>query len=77
MEKSIDHSTNLKAIREQLIRGWRITVQSVLQSVGTQEARTYIAILRKDPELKIKDRWISKNGKHFKEYFLDVHQKVA
>ena len=68
---------NLKAIREQLVHGWRITVQSVLKSIGTQEARHYIAKLRRDPELNIADEWVTRNGKRFKEYFLRKEQKAA
>ena len=76
MEKQINSENNLKAIRTQLQRGWRITVQSVLSSVGTQELRHYISILRRE-DLNIKSEWVSKNGKHFKEYYLVKEQKVA
>jgi len=72
MEELFDYQNNLKAIKGQLLRGWRVTVKSILQSIGTQEARHYIAKLRRDPELKIKDRWISKDGKRFKEWFNDA-----
>lgn len=74
MDELFDHQNNLKAIRAQILRGWRVTVKSILQSVGTQEARHYIAKLRRDPELAIKDRWVSKDGKRFKEWW---HEKAA
>lgn len=71
MEELFDYQTNLKAIKGQLLRGWRVTVKSILQSIGTQEARHYISKLRRDPDLKVKDRWVNKDGKRFKEYYLE------
>jgi hypothetical protein len=59
---------NEKAILDQLIAGRRITTMSVLSSVGTSELRTYLARIRKT--VKVSDKWISKNGKRFKEYFI-------
>ncbi len=57
-------------IKRQLISGREITVQSVLRSVGTQELRHYISALKKEG-LVICSTWISRNGKHFKKYWLD------
>lgn len=60
---------NIKAIKEQLEAGRRLTVLSVLHSIGTLELRYYIARLRKT--MQIADEWKSKNGKRFKEYYLN------
>jgi hypothetical protein len=62
---------NKKRIKAELLSGKRITVQSVLKTIGTQELRTYIPILRREDELDIATEWILKNGKRFKEYFLN------
>lgn len=62
-------SDNLSRIREQLVNGRRITSISVLSSIGTTEIRHYLSKLRKEG-LKISDRWLEKDGKHFKEWFL-------
>lgn len=59
---------NEKAILDQLIAGQRITTSSVLFSIQTSELRTYIARIRKT--VKVSDKWVTKNGKHFKEYFI-------
>jgi hypothetical protein len=59
--------------------GRRITVQSVLKSVGTQELRHYISIIRREQDFKITTTWVSKKGKRFKEYFIEKQttQQVA
>jgi hypothetical protein len=64
------NDAHLKAIKEELLAGKRITVQSVLKTIGTQELRTYIPRLRREFGLLIETKWISSNGKRFKEYFL-------
>ena len=66
----MDHETNIIKIRCQLESGWRITVQSVRKSVGTQELRHYIPIIRKRFELPVSSVWVKRKGKRFKEYFL-------
>lgn len=60
---------NEKAILQQLIAGRRITSISVLKSIGTTETRVYIARIRKT--VKVSDKWVTKNGKHFKEYYIE------
>lgn len=60
---------NEKAILEQLIAGRRITTMSVLSSVGTSELRTYLSRIRKT--VKISSTWVKRNGKHFKEYYIE------
>jgi hypothetical protein len=71
MDELFDYQNNLKAIKGQLLRGWRVTVKSILQSVGTYEGRHYLSILRRDPDLIVKDEWVNKDGKRFKVYFND------
>ena len=65
----MDHESNLIQIRKQLESGQRITVQSVLSSIGTQELRTYIPKLRRKFNMTIIGEWVERNGKHFKEYY--------
>lgn len=77
MEKSINYETNITKIKEQLERGRRITVQSILDSVGTQELRHYIPIIRRRFNMIIDSEWTERNGKRFKEYFRRKEQKVA
>lgn len=77
MRKSEQHDNNTKMIIEQLLAGRRITVQSVRKSVGTQELRHYIPIIRTDFGLIIDTEWKQKNGYRYKEYFLRKEQKVA
>lgn len=60
---------NQKAIEAQLVAGRRISVISVLQSVGTLELRTYLSKIRR--KLSIADEWVTlPNGKRHKEYYL-------
>lgn len=60
---------NLTLIRNLLLEGLRITSISVLKSIGTTEVRHYLSILRKEG-LTIKDNWLEKDGKRFKEWYL-------
>ena len=79
MERSANFETNTNRIKDQLLAGRRITVQSILKTVGTQELRHYIPIIRKRFNLVIDSVWVEKKGKRFKEYFLkhDEIKKVA
>jgi hypothetical protein len=63
-----NHEKNEALIKQQLLAGKRITVLSVLKSVGTIEARHYLSIIRR--ELPVSSEWVTKNGKRFKEYFI-------
>jgi predicted DNA-binding ArsR family transcriptional regulator len=59
---------NLEKIKAQLEAGKIITVQSVRASIGTQELRHYIAILKKTMEIDC--TWFeSTNGRRFKKYW--------
>lgn len=64
------NNTNLSRIREQLNMGRRITSISVLNSIGTTEIRHYLSILRHEG-LNIKDRWLEKDNKRFKEWWIE------
>ena len=68
----MDHESNIIQIRHQLEAGKRITVQSVLRSVGTQELRTYIPKIRRRYHLSVVSQWVERKGKRFKEYFLQT-----
>jgi hypothetical protein len=64
-------ASELEQIKCLLLDGKRLTVQSVLRLVHTQELRTYITILKRNPHsLDIDTEWKERNGKRFKEYFL-------
>lgn len=64
------HKTdNLSRIRSLLESGKKLTSITVLFEIGTTEIRHYLSKLRKEGMI-IKDRWIEKDGKHFKEWFL-------
>lgn len=63
-----------KQIKDQLENGRRITSMSVLNSLGTTEIRYYIARLRKQG-MTIVDKWIKKENKRFKEYWLEEPQQ--
>jgi hypothetical protein len=67
----VTRESQLAQIKEQLLAGKRITVQSVLKTVHTQELRTYIPILRR-AGLPIMAVWVSKGDKRFKEYYLQT-----
>lgn len=58
-----------KAILLDLKQGKRLTVLCGLKLYSTIELRKYISLLRKDGNV-IGDIWVSRNKKHFKEYFL-------
>ena len=76
METSKHYISLEKKIKEQLENGRRITSISVLNSIGTTEIRYYIARLRKQG-MPIVDKWIKKENKKFKEYWLqEPQQKV-
>lgn len=75
MNAQINSESNLSRIKEQLSQGRRITVQSVLRSIGTQELRHYISIIRKD--MPVCSRWVEKRGKRFKEYWLNRKDLAA
>lgn len=65
-----DHNKTIKQkIREELEKGFIISVLSVMKSIKTFELRTYISALKKDG-LKIRSEWNYKNGKRFKTYHL-------
>ena len=77
MEQLINHESNVTIIRDQLLSGRRITVQSVLRSVNTQELRHYIPIIRRRFGIAIQSEWVERKGKRFKEYFLKKEEKAA
>lgn len=59
------------AILAQLLAGKRISVLTVLQSVGTSELRHFISIIRSDG-LPVADERIKRgDGVWYKEYFLE------
>jgi hypothetical protein len=64
------NAAHMKSIKEQLLAGKRITVQSVLKSIGTQELRTYIPRFRREFGMIIDTNWLYRDGKKFKEYFI-------
>lgn len=69
MESQDNKIKNMEAIKDLLNAGLKISVISVLESVGTIELRHYIAILRK--EMRIADKWVkSPDGKRYKEYWI-------
>lgn len=68
MNAQLNKEHNTQAIKRLLDEGKILTVAFVYKVVKTLELRHYVAILRK--EFKIRDRWVKKNGKRFKEYFL-------
>lgn len=70
MNDQQNKSDNLTRIRQFLKGGSKITSLLILRHVGTTEVRHYLSILRKEGML-IKDSWIEKDGKRFKEWYLD------
>lgn len=72
MNQQANHDTNLTLIRAQLLAGKRISVMSVLKSVGTLELRHYISELKRNSDLVIAGEWTCRNNKRFKEYYLKV-----
>lgn len=59
---------NLQKIKAQLEAGKVITVQSVRASVGTQELRHYISVLKR--EMNIDSIWhTATDGRRFKKYW--------
>ncbi len=62
------------ATREQIKNGLEagktLTVVSALNEYRTIDLRKYISDLRKEG-MNIQDRWVEKNGKRFKEYFVN------
>jgi hypothetical protein len=77
MDKLAQHDSNVHQIKEQLLAGRRITVRSILKSVGTPELRHYIPIIRRRFDIDIATEWVTRNGKRFKEYFLRKQEKAA
>lgn len=68
----MNEEVNRTLVRRELEAGKRITVLSVLNSIGTIEARKYLSDLRK-LGMAIKDEWCtSDNGKRFKTYWLET-----
>lgn len=65
------NEADLAAIKAELVSGKRITVDSVIETVGTHELRTYIPRLRKEG-LEIDTEWINGKKKRYKEYFLAI-----
>lgn len=58
-----------KEILSDLTNGKRLTVLDGLKMYSTIDLRKYISLIKKDG-INIESKWISKNGKHFKEYFI-------
>ncbi len=67
-------------IKEQIKNGFEagktLTVLDALNQFRTIELRKYVSMLRKEG-LNIQDRWVSKNGKRFKEYFKGVQVELG
>lgn len=61
---------NLTKIRKMLDDGIVLTHFNVLDLIGTTEIRHYIAKIRK--EIKVRDKWVSRNGKRWKIYWIDL-----
>jgi len=66
----METKTNLQRIRDLLNGGIRISSILVLRIVGITEVRHYLSILRKEGMI-IKDCWIEKDGKRFKQWYLE------
>jgi hypothetical protein len=65
------HITYLKAIREMLFKGRKLTVAGVFNEVKTLELRKFISVLRNDEGLNIAGVWTKgDSGKHYKVYSL-------
>lgn len=62
--------SQLQQIKKLFLAGKKLTVQSVLKLVHTQELRTYVPILRRDHGMAIESQWVHHNSKKFKVYFL-------
>jgi hypothetical protein len=77
MQNLDNNESNIYQIRDLLLSGRVLTVQSVRRAVGTQELRHYIPVIRTRFELKVDSKWVCKNGKRFKQYWLRIEQKVA
>lgn len=56
-------------VKEQLLNNRRVTVISILNSVGTTEGRKIISRLKSEG-MSIASEWVRKGKKRFKEYFL-------
>jgi len=63
-------------IKNGLEAGKTLTVLDALNQFRTIELRKYVSMLRKEG-LNIQDRWVSKNGKRFKEYFKGVRVELG
>ena len=62
---------NRNKIRALMLTGVRVTTMSILFTIGTSELRKYLSDLRKEG-LIIRDKWIEKDGKHFKQYWIEI-----
>jgi hypothetical protein len=63
------HITYLKAIRNFLNDGCRLTTKMVHELINTSQLPKYISVLRRQ-KLKISRVWINEDGKRVKEYQL-------
>ena len=61
---------NLTRIKSLLESGAIINSMIVLRLIGTTEIRHYIAKIRK--EIKVLDRWVTKDNKRWKVYWIDI-----
>lgn len=57
------------SILTDLNNGKKLTVMDGLLSHKTIDLRKYISLIKKDG-IAIESKWVSRNGKHFKEYFI-------
>lgn len=64
------------AVKDELLSGKRISVLSVLLSIGSTECRKIISDLKKDGLPIASERVISTKGKPHKEYWV-VKEEVA
>jgi hypothetical protein len=62
--------SQLAQIKALFLAGKKLTVQSVLKLVHTQELRTYVPILRRDHGMQIDSQWVHHGSKKFKVYYL-------
>lgn len=65
----MERETIKQMIRTDLELGMTLTVISGLKNYRTIDLRKYISDLKKDG-VNISDRWVLKNKKKYKEYFI-------
>ena len=64
-------SSQCKTVYDALLRGEKLTTLTAMVGYGIGDLRRRIKDLKDIHKINIKDRWVTKNGSRFKEFYVE------